>query len=78
VWEVREMDYCVVVQAHGRELDRLRGEAYRVSRDARADWYVEPRSSGTAFCFENADVRTRFCAVCAKENVAYATEHPTH
>ena len=30
-----EMDYFVVVQARGKGLDRLRGEAYRVSRDAR-------------------------------------------
>ena len=71
------MDYCVVVQAHGKELDYLRGEAYRVARDARTDWYAEPRKLGTAFCFEKADVR-RFCAVCAKENVVYATEHRAH
>ena len=51
------MDYCVVVQAHGKELDYLRGEAYRVARDARTDWCAEPRKLGTAFCFENADVR---------------------
>jgi len=67
-----------LVQARGKGLDHLRGEAYRVSRDARTDWYVEPRSLGTAFCLRIADVRARFCAVCAKENVAYATEHPTH
>ena len=72
------MDYCVVVQAHGKELDYLRGEAYRVARDARTDWYAEPRKLGTAFCFENADVRTRFCAICAKENVDYTTEHRAH
>jgi len=72
------MNYCVVVQARGKELDQLRGEAYRVSRDARVDWYVEPRDSGTAFCFENVDVRTRFCAICAKYNVACTTEHPVH
>ena len=70
------MDYCVVVQARGKELDQLRGEAYRVSRDARTDWYAEPRESGTAFCFESADVRARFCAVCVKENVAYSTTEP--
>jgi hypothetical protein len=43
-----------LVQARGKGLDRLRGEAYRVSRDARTDWYLEPRSLGTAFCFENS------------------------
>ena len=28
------MNYCVVVQARGKELDYLRGEAYRVARRA--------------------------------------------
>jgi hypothetical protein len=66
------MDYCVVVQVRGKELDQLREEAYRVSRDARTDWYAEPRDSGTAFCFENADVRTRFCVICTNENIDFA------
>jgi hypothetical protein len=68
------MNYCVVVHARGKELDYLRGEAYRVARDASTDWYAEPRDLGTAFCFENANVRTWFCAICAKENVDYTTE----
>ena len=71
------MHYCVVVQTSGKELDYLRGEAYRVSRDAKIDWYAEPRELGTAFCFEDANVRTRFCAICVRENVTYATEHPS-
>jgi hypothetical protein len=69
-----QMSNCVVVKTYGKQLDRLRGEAYRVAREAKTDWYVEPRSTGTAFCFENADARTLFSAICAKENVAYATE----
>ncbi len=68
------MNYCVVVRAYGKELDRLRGEAYRVSRDAKADWYAEPRALGTAFCFESANAMTRFCAICAQENVSYTKE----
>ena len=68
------MNYCVVVHARGKELDYLRGEAYRVARDANTNWCAEPRDLGTAFCFENANVRTRFCAICAKENVDYTTE----
>ena len=55
------MHYCVVVQANGKELDYLRGEAYRVSRDAKSDWYAEPRKLGTAFCFEDANARTVLC-----------------
>jgi hypothetical protein len=72
------MHYCVVVRAQGKELDYLRGEAYRVARDAKTDWYAEPRDSGTAFCFEEANVRSRFCAICVKENVTYAAEHPSN
>ena len=68
------MNYCVVVRARGKELDHLRGEAYRVARDANTNWCAEPRDLGTAFCFENANVRTRFCAICAKENVDCTTE----
>jgi hypothetical protein len=68
------MKYCVVVQARGKELDYLRGEAFRVARDARTDWFAEPRNLGTAFCFETPDVRTRFCAICATEHVDYTTE----
>ena len=70
----REMKYLAVVQARGKELDYLRGETFRVARDASTDWYAEPRDLGTAFCFENANVRSRFCAICAKENVDYTTE----
>ena len=72
------MDYCVVVQVRGKQLDQLREEAYRVSRDARTDWYAEPRDLGTAFCFEEANVRSRFCAICVRENVTYATERPSN
>jgi hypothetical protein len=68
------MNYCVVVHTVGKELDNLRGEAYRVARDESTDWYAEPRDLGTAFCFENANVRTRFCTICARENVDYTTE----
>ena len=68
------MNYCVVVHTVGKELDNLRGDAYRVARDASTDWYAEPRDLGTAFCFENANVRTRFCTICARENVDYTTE----
>lgn len=72
------MNYCVIVRARGKELDQLRGVAYRVSRDAKTDWVAEPRDSGTAFWFENGDARTRFCAFCVNESVAFATETLDH
>jgi len=64
----------VVVKTYGKALERLRGEAYCVARDAKTDWYVEPRDIGRAFCFENADPRDRFCTICEKESVAYASK----
>jgi len=69
------MSYCcLLVRASGKELDRLRGEAYRASRDTKIDWYAEPRDAGTAFCFESAEARTRFRAICTKENVDCTAE----
>lgn len=70
-----QMNYqCVVVRAVGRETDRLRAEAYRVSRDAKVDWCAERRELGTAFCFETADARTLFCGICAKDGFQYTLE----
>jgi hypothetical protein len=59
------MHYCVVVQANGKELDYLRGEAYRVSRDEKLIGTL----SQETFCFEDANVRTRFCAICVRPNI---------
>lgn len=69
------MKYFAVVQARGKELDYLRGEAFRVAQDARTDWYAEPGNFGTAFYFETADVRTRFCAIC-KPNTSNMLPNP--
>ena len=70
-----EMDYrCVVVRAHGQQADGLRVEAYRVSRDAKVDWYAERRELGTAFCFETADARTLFCDICTNAGFPFTTE----
>ena len=64
------MSYCcLLVRASGKELDRLQGEAYRASRDTKIDWYAEPRDAGTA-----AEARTRFRAICTKENVDCTAE----
>ena len=70
-----QMNYrCVLVRAFGREADRLRAEAYRISRDAKVDWRAERRELGTAFCFETADARTSFSGICAQEGFDYTIE----
>jgi hypothetical protein len=65
------MHYCVVVRAQGKVLDYLRGEAYRVSREAKTDWYAEPSDLGTAFCFEDAKARARFGMRQGKRYLGY-------
>jgi len=73
------MNYrCVVVRATGREVDRLRAEAYRVSRDAKVDWRAERRQLGTAFCFETTDALALFCGICAKEGFEHTIEDEEH
>ena len=66
-----EMTYCVIVRTHGRELDRLRGDASRIARDQKADWWVETRDEGAAFCFEDATAKNSFNAVCERDNIQY-------
>jgi hypothetical protein len=59
---------------------RLRALCFEVASGGRAktDWYDDPRDSGTAFCFEEANVRSRFCAICVRDSVTYATERPSN
>lgn len=47
----------IVVHASGRLLDQLRGEASRVSRANKVDWWMERGDRGTHFCFEDAETK---------------------
>ena len=51
---------CLVVRAHGTQLDQLRGEASRISRGHKVDWWVERGEKAARFCFENAESRKAF------------------
>ena len=55
---------CVIVRAQGRQLDQLRGEASRISRGNKVDWWVERSDKGTRFCFENAETSKAFASFC--------------
>jgi hypothetical protein len=68
------MKHLVLVRAIGIELDSLRGAASRVAGETETEWWTEPRPLGTAFCFESANTRTQFCAICARHDVDYTTE----
>jgi hypothetical protein len=59
---------CLVVRAVGSQLDTLRGEASRISRENKIDWWVERGDSGTRFCFETAEAKQSFASIC--ENFA--------
>jgi hypothetical protein len=72
--EETAVKHLVLVRAIGTELDSLRGAASRVAGETETEWCTEPRPSGTAFCFESANTRIQFCAICARHNVDYTTE----
>lgn len=57
-------DNCLIVRAFGRQLDLLRGEASRIAKGNKVDWWVERTDTGTCFCFEDAKARTAFASVC--------------
>ena len=62
------MENCVIVNASGRQLDQLRGEASRISQGHKVDWWVERGDNGTRFCFEDAETKKAFASIC--ENLA--------
>lgn len=65
------MENCVIVRAYGRLLDQLRGEASRVSRGNRVDWWIERHDQGTRFCFEDAESKKAFASICENLAISY-------
>jgi hypothetical protein len=65
-----QMADCVIVRAYGRQLDQLRGEASRIARRSKIDWWIERGHDGARFCFE-----TTFASICENLAVQY-TEEP--
>ncbi len=55
---------CVIVRAYGRQLDQLRGEASRISRGHKVDWWIERGDGGTRFCFESDEAKKAFASTC--------------
>ncbi|MGY8685619.1 hypothetical protein Q2941_49095 [Bradyrhizobium sp. UFLA05-153] len=55
---------CLIVRAVGSQLDQLRGEASRISRGNKIDWWVERGEIGTRFCFETAEAKRAFVSIC--------------
>ena len=65
------MTDCVIVQAYGRQLDHLREEASRIARENKIDWWIERGAEGAHFCFENAEAKTAFIAICEGFAIAH-------
>ena len=55
---------CLIVRAYGKRLDQLRGEASRIAKGSKVDWWIERADKGTRFCFEDAEAKKSFAAIC--------------
>ncbi|MET4716167.1 hypothetical protein ABIF63_000270 [Bradyrhizobium japonicum] len=55
---------CLIVHAVGRQLDLLRGEASRIAKESKVDWWIDRADVGAAFCFENAKAKEAFALTC--------------
>ena len=62
---------CLIVRASGRRLDQLRGEASRISRGNKIDWWIERGEEGARFCFEDAKTKKAFASICENFAVPY-------
>ncbi|MCK1337944.1 hypothetical protein IVB38_18440 [Bradyrhizobium sp. 38] len=57
-------EYCLIVQATGRKLDLLRGEASRIAKGSKVDWWIDRADVGTRFCFEDTAAKETFASTC--------------
>ncbi|WP_247338155.1 hypothetical protein [Bradyrhizobium sp. CW4] len=55
---------CLIVRAAGRQLDLLRGEASRIAKSNKVDWWIDRAEVGTRFCFEDAKAKESFALTC--------------
>lgn len=58
------MENSVTVRVYGRKLDQLRAEASRIARGNKIDWSIERADKGMRFCFEDAEAKKTFAAIC--------------
>jgi hypothetical protein len=58
------MENSVIVRVYGRQLDQLRAEASRIARESNVDWWIERADKGMRFCFEDAEAKRAFAAIC--------------
>jgi hypothetical protein len=68
------MENSVIVRVSGRRLDQLRAEASRIARTSNIDWWIERADKGMRFCFEDAEAKRAFAAICGNFAVPGPTE----
>ncbi|WFU76632.1 hypothetical protein [Bradyrhizobium sp. CB2312] len=61
---------CLIVRAAGKQLDLLRGEAFRIAQGAKVGWWTERADIGTKFCFEDSKSKERFAITCDSLGIA--------
>lgn len=59
-----QKENCLVIRAAGRQLDLLRGEAFRIAKSKNVNWWTDRAEIGTRFCFEDAMAKEAFALVC--------------
>ena len=57
-------EHCLIIRAAGRQLDLLRGEAFRIAKANQIGWSTDRADVGTRFCFEDAKAKNEFAVVC--------------
>ena len=57
-------EHRLVVRAAGKQLDLLRGEAFRIAKASQLGWSTDRADVGTLFCFEDAKAKNEFAVVC--------------
>lgn len=55
---------CLIVRAPGKQLDLLRGEAFRIAKEANVGWWTDRAEIGTKFCFEDPRSKEAFALAC--------------
>ena len=57
-------EHYLTVRAAGRQLDLLRGEAFRIARGHKTDWWIDRAEVGSRFYFEDAKAKEAFALAC--------------
>jgi hypothetical protein len=70
-------EYCLIVHAAGRQLDLLRGEAFRIASGNKVSWWTDRAEVGTRFCFEDAKAKEAFAITCDSFGIRCSDSEPT-